>query len=63
MEQKRNQFPHDQDNRIQKLYYDEMDENRIEVDVPSILQNDGVMINDFKNENKIINSKNGKFLK
>ena len=30
--------------------------SRIEVDVPSILQNVGVMLNDFKNENKIINN-------
>ena len=44
----------DGNNQFQKMYYDEIKDCRIEVDVPSILQNDGVMINDFKNENKNI---------
>ena len=46
----------DGNQKFKKLYYDEMMFSRIEVDVPSILQNDGVMLNDFKNENKIINN-------
>ena len=41
--------------QFEKLYFDEMNEEHIEVDVPTILQKDGVMLNDFSNENSSIN--------
>ena len=41
--------------QFEKLYFDEMNEEHIEVDVPTILQKDGVMLNDFSNENSTIN--------
>ena len=41
--------------QFEKLYFDEMNEEHIEVDVPTILQKDGVMLNDFSNENSLIN--------
>ena len=41
--------------QFEKLYFDELKEEHIEVDVPTILQKDGVMHNDFSNENSTIN--------
>jgi CMP-N-acetylneuraminic acid synthetase/quercetin dioxygenase-like cupin family protein len=40
---------------FEKLYYDEISRDRIEIDVPSILKKDGVLQNDFSNENNTIN--------
>ena len=48
----------DENHQFEKFYFDEMKDSHIEVDVPSILKNDGVMFNDFNNENKIINNLN-----